>query len=202
MSDLEFDVEIENGHVIAEVEAHVERGVRNSLDSLTRGMKMTAQKRIRDAGAVWTTDLVSSFEKDTYTKGDWYVAKLRNTSDHARPIEYGAEYGDEGPPVAALIPWVEAKMAWWDPTQMAERYEPVEADYVRRRAKRRAPNERADALAVQADEATIRKAFYLQQHIKETGIDAVRYMKEARDWAEDSGPETVAAKITQDLQFL
>lgn len=202
MSDLEFRVDVRNGHVISEVEAHVERGVRSSLNTLGNGMREQAIQRLQNAGAIWSGELISSFDVDIYTRGNWMVVTLKNDAEHAEPIEFGAQYGDEGPPVAALIPWVATKMHWWDPTEMAERYDPVDVDEVREEAKLEATSERGDAFAMGASEQTIRKAFYLQQHIKETGIDAVRYMKEAQDWVENYGSDIVAAKITEDLNLL
>jgi hypothetical protein len=52
------------------------------------------------------------------------------------------------------------------------------------------------------DEGTIEAAFWLQEHIRKNGIDAVRFMETAEAQVRDQGPDTVADKISSEIQKL
>jgi hypothetical protein len=83
------------------------------MPNISKDMEMVARLRIREAGAIWLERLINSFESASSRSGDRYVLIFRNTAEHAAPVNDGAEYGDEGPPISALIPWVQANIAHW-----------------------------------------------------------------------------------------
>lgn len=193
--------------VMDDVEDAIIDGIEDSLDfgaaeagqpGVPEQAKNVAKGRIVEAGAVFSGDLLESFEVNhSQSKGVWHV-ELENTSAHAEPIEYGAEYGEKGPPVAALIPWVETKMRGFQVPEddVADLPEP---DVVRQESE--GVKYGPDVLTL-ADEDTLTKAFWLQQHIKEEGLDALRYMKAAEYWAESSADKSVAAFITKHLNSI
>jgi len=202
MGDLNAQISIQNENVVSQIEDAIVDGIEKSIDqrrstSVPKQAEKVAKKRIREAGAVFTEDLVESFEIDyKRTSNTWHVT-LENTSDHAAPIEYGAEFGEEGPPVAALLPWVIVKMRGFDVPESS--YDLPEPDTIRDESDSIAYGPDVTALA---PDWAVEKAFWLQQHIKEEGIDALRYMAEAEAWADANAGETVAAFITDELNSL
>jgi hypothetical protein len=189
--------------VVDEIEKDIEDGIEKSvgkrssdLTSIDQQVKMVAKERIRDVGAVWTGDLVSSFDVDHFGTGDSIVVTIENTSDHAAPIEYGAEYDEEGPPVAALIPWVMTKMSGFTlPEDQSELPDTTRADELEIETTAGSVD-----LGASVPDEILEKAFWLQRHIKEEGIDAVRYMEMAEMWAEKNSANTVAEYISAELK--
>jgi len=200
MGNLDVSVSVQDGNIVDQIEDAIVDGIEKAADKrrkhgIATQAEEVAKKRIREAGAVFTEELIESFEIDhTRTGGTWHVT-LENTSDHAAPIEYGAEYGEEGPPVAALIPWVVVKMQGFDIPE-SDYNDIPEPDVIRNESSSIEYGPDVNALA---PDWVVEKAFWLQQHIKEEGIDALRYMAEAEAWTEANAGETVAAFITDEL---
>lgn len=201
MNELRMVTSIQNEDVFEDIEDAIWNGMRDSLSPLGDATEQIAKERIREAGAIWKGDLIGSFDA-RYTKSDdSFRVIVSNYSDHAEPIEFGAEYEEKGPPVAALIPWVESKLHGYTvPEDNLPEYE--EVPKIREKAEDSALNEETTRLASLADQETIRMAFWLQQHIKRTGIDAVRFMKAAEVWAEGNADRTVAGYISARFRSL
>lgn len=189
---------VHTGDVFDDIEDHVERGIKAGRTALSRELEEVAQERIREAGAIWKGELIDSFDTDIYREGSKFVLVFKNDAEHAAPIEFGAEYTDRGPPVAALIPWVQTQLRGISiPEDDLPAHEDVER--IREEARDEALNQNMIDAASLAEPATIRKAFWLQQYIKEHGIDAVRFMKAAEVWAEQEGSDTIAKFIKMNL---
>jgi hypothetical protein len=115
MGDIRFDIDVRNEDIADEIEDAIERGISESVsqrntDSLGQKMKRAAREHIRRNGRVWTTELINSFEITSESMGGNTILVLRNDAGHAAAIDTGAQYGDEGPPLHRLIPWVQEKM--------------------------------------------------------------------------------------------
>lgn len=197
MSNLEFNVKVRGDTHWKLLEAIGVAATKGIVD-IADDAEENAKRNIRIAGAVWTGELMESFEVDFRTSGNDMIIVVENTADHAKPIEYGAHYTDRGPPVAALIPWVETKMHGF---QVPEDVDVISIDRVGDDEFEVdvSEGESIDIRAI-ADETTIEKAFWLQQHIKETGIDALRYMQRAESAVEKSGPVTMRKHIEKELR--
>lgn len=200
MSKIRFGVDVTNDDAIDDIEGAVQDAIRNASAELGEATKERAQQRIRSVGAVFSGDLVESFDVEINKVGGNMIVRITNDSDHAAPIEYGAQYTDEGPPLAALIPWVEAKMKGFtvpeDDVDLPKRHTVLEEQDTEIPEP---DGSTTDLMDVVSDEV-LTKAFWLQQHIKEEGIDAVRYMAIAEEFVEDRGPDIVAAEIEKELQ--
>lgn len=199
MGDIEFDIDVRGARrVIDDIDDAIEDGMKYGAGQASEEAKQVAKQRIRNVGAIFSGDLVSSFDISYKRQGNTLTVRLENESDHAAPIEYGAEYTGRGPPVVALIPWVRARMSGFtipederdslpDPVEVDEDFEVPEPD-----------GSYTDIRNV-AEEGTIERAFWLQEHIKENGIDAVRYMERAEQWADENAADTVADAIEAQL---
>lgn len=192
MVDISFN--IDNTDVIDDVENAIERGMQRATEEIGDASVNVAKQRIREEGAIWTGDLLESFEIDYETSGDSLRVTIENTSDHASPLEYGAEYQERGPPVVALIPWVVTHMSGFSLPEESE--SPDEQEL----AQAETPDGDIINAYELADKETLNKAFWLQQHIKRHGLDAVEYMQEAREWARDAGARTTAEYIFREVQ--
>lgn len=202
MSKIRFNISVNDGQIADEIQQRITDGIRDSArsteGSLPDQIEDVAQHRIRGNGAIFKGELSGSFVASWSSSPKGVHIKVENESDHAAPVEYGAEYTEKGPPVVALIPWVRAKMRGFSipDDDISDLPEP---DVIRNEAE--APNYGPDILS-QVEDRTLERAFWLQQHIKEEGIDALRYMKAAEAWAEESADKTVAGFITARLQQL
>lgn len=197
MADLDFKVTVRgNAHwdLLEAIGVAATKGIVDIADDAEEN----AKRNIRIAGAVWTGELLESFELDFRTSGRDMIVVVENTADHAKPIEYGAQYTNEGPPVAALVPWVETKMHGFQVPDGAEvpDIDRVGDDEFEVEV---SEGEIIDVRAI-ADRKTVKKAFWLQQHIKETGIDPLRYMERAEMAVEKSGPMTIRKHIEKELR--
>jgi hypothetical protein len=191
-----FDINVKNKDIVDDIEDAVEDGIRRAADEIGDASVNIAKQRIREAGAVWTGELLDSFNVTYSSNGNELTVTIENESDHAAPIEYGAEYTDRGPPVVALIPWVITHMDGFtvpDDSPSLDEREPVEGEM---------QSDEGDYVNVYdiADKETLAKAFWLQQHIKRHGLDAVGYMERAREWVGDAGNRTVSEYIHQEMQ--
>lgn len=170
---------------------------RTRMTGLSDEMESVAKARIEAEDAIWTGELMESFEADFHDGRKVLRIRLKNTADHAEHIEYGAQYTDRGPPVAALIPWVYTNMVGVEindseidelPSE-EKQYEQLEEEII---------HDPIDIKArVPADVVT--KAFWLQERIKERGLPPVGYMKAAREWLEEHGSDTMRDAINQEM---
>lgn len=115
MGKIRLDIEVRNKDIGDRIQDKIEDGIRESVkernsDSLGNKMKMAAKAHIKSHGRVWTTQLINSFEITSKEESGNLVLVLRNDAGHAAAIDTGATYGDEGPPLYRLIPWVEQKL--------------------------------------------------------------------------------------------
>lgn len=159
-----------------------------------------AQHKIEAEDAIWTGELLSSFETDYNRLNDRLVITVENTSDHAAPINFGAEYEERGPPVAALIPWVAAHMAEFSipdsdkedlPDPSTVHGEELEVD-----------GGANVTIPETLDSLIIERAFWVQRQIKRHGIDAVEFMEAGQEMAEQAGPDIVGKYISRSLDTL
>jgi hypothetical protein len=110
MSDIQFSTEMLNKDVTDDIEDAINDGIARGASDLAQDLELVARLKIREEGAVWREKLINSFD-DAYTRTSGnYVLVFMNTAEYAAPVNDGAEYGDEGPPISALIPWVQANM--------------------------------------------------------------------------------------------
>lgn len=120
MGRLNIDISVRNKDVSDDIEEAIRSGIKNSIGTgsasgIGDDMEMVARLKIREEGAVWTEQLLNSFRYTATRRGDDYVLVFQNTAEHAAPVNDGADYGDEGPPLANLIPWVRAHLVqFWD----------------------------------------------------------------------------------------
>lgn len=198
MADIRIDIDVLNKRVDESIEDAITDGMREGGQQAASEAEKVAQQRIRNVGAVFTGDLVESFEIDLKKRGNNIIVTLENTSDHAAPIEYGAEYTDRGPPVAALIPWVKLKMRGYTVPEDDLQDLPNPQDVDEDTSIPQADGPALDLTTV-FDEEIVQKAFWLQQHIKEEGLDAVRFMKRAEEKVENDAADTIADAITAEL---
>lgn len=187
------------GHAIRQIEDAIKDGIAEGSAETGVEAEQVAKQRIRKVGAIFTGDLLNSFDIDIRKQGGNLVVRLTNDSDHAGPIEYGAEYTERGPPVVALIPWVRAKMTGFqipegDREDLPDP-ETVDADF-----EIPEPDGSITDLRNVVDSETLDRAFWLQQHIKEEGIDAVRYMERAERYVKENAADNVAEAISMELK--
>ena len=115
MSDIDIDIEVEGIQKVGELlEDGIKEGAQKSLDSLLDVGKDSAKNIISANDLVWTGELYGSINKESSFSDGSYSGTVSADSPHAAPIEFGAEYTTEGPPVSALIPWVKVKLADWN----------------------------------------------------------------------------------------
>lgn len=199
MPTIDIDIDVLNKRVDRDIKEDIEDGIEKGGTSLGLEGEEVAQHRIRSVGAIFTGDLILNFDVSVRKRRNKLVVTLENNSDHAAPIEYGAEYGSEGPPVIALIPWVRTKMSGFqvpedDLSALPDRDEVDEDTTLPEPG-----GGEVDVLDV-AEPETVQKAFWLQQHIKDNGIDAVRFMRAAEEYAREEGADTVADYISRELR--
>lgn len=195
MSRIHISVSVNNKSAPQDIEDAVAKGIiratsphRNSGTIQSHGEALAKEKIYRE-GAIWRGELVHSFEHSATRKiggrQDTRRAILKNTADHAAPIEEGADYSHEGPPVEALIPWVQSKMppihemeragAWTDaPLEPPlDKYEPE----------------------------VVRRAFWLQETIRQHGIRGIGFMDHAqRHLYRGDANDIVALNINRELR--
>lgn len=161
MGDLEFRIDVDGKETVDDIRDAIEDGVRQGATEARAEMEERAKSVLRRNAAIFTGELISSFTKGQSTSPDGdLVVWLENDSEHAAPVEYGAEYDEEGPPLRALLPWV---------------YVHLEGD-------------------------PIQNAFWLQEKIKEEGIDALGFMQEAEDYAMRHADEDIRRHIELELR--
>jgi hypothetical protein len=201
MSELTIGIDLQNDDIAEEIRDNIVDGIEAATDKhakedgLGEQVKEAAATNIRQARAVWTGELLAGFEIDHDSAAGVWRVTVENTAEHAAPIEYGAEYGEEGPPVAALIPWVEAHRTGFDPP--TDELDGIpEPERIREQS---ADVSYGPDVFELAEPEIVRRAFWLQQHIKENGIDAIHYMARAEREVLSNADEKVAAYISARL---
>lgn len=96
-----------------DIRRDLHRGMEKAADRIAENAKQDARSRIKEKDAIFNTEVYSGFRNaETYNSPSRVKRKLYNDVEHAEALEKGAEYGNEGPPVVALLPWVVRKMNW------------------------------------------------------------------------------------------
>jgi hypothetical protein len=111
---MELEVDVEGvERTLNEIERDLHRGMEKSMDNLVDNTKGRARRVIAETDSIFNAEVYKGF-KDAETKNSSTKvrAKVYNDVGHADALEHGATYGSEGPPVAALLPWVARKMHW------------------------------------------------------------------------------------------
>lgn len=198
MGDLDFKVKVRGTDAIWDIQEAIGKAILRGAVDIGDDTEETAKRKIRIAGAVWTGELLQSFDVDIRPMARQTIIVVENTADHAAPIEYGARYTNKGPPISALVPWVRTKMHGFEVPDEAEvpDIENIENDEFEVQV---TEGEGIDIRSI-ADRETIEKAFWLQQHIKETGIEPLKYMERAERAVEKTGSATVRKHIERELR--
>lgn len=183
---------VHTGDVFDDIEDAVEQGIKSGRRGIRSELEDKAQERLRETGAIWKGEIYNNFRGVYLEEGNQYWLVFKNDAEHAAPIEFGAEYDMRGPPVAALIPWVQTKMRGFSIPDDDQLSGAPDIEAIREQAREEAINKNMVNAVSLAEPEVVKKAFWLQQHIKENGIDAVRYMRAAELWAEANGASTVA----------
>lgn len=181
-----INVDVDLNGVTSDIEDAIEDGIRNSDSELYEEGTDVAKSKLRQEGAVWSGELISSFTFDTDATGKVRLVEIKNTSDHAAPIEEGAEYEDRGPPIDNLIPWVQDNLSDWQV-----------GDYWIYRAKQSLD---LHSSQFQAHKELYAKAFWLQQKIKRQGLEPRRFMEAMEDYLEQNADDIVSDEIDKELR--
>lgn len=101
-------------HGIKKVGELLEDGVKaaaeDSRDELLEIGQDNARSIIVSRDAIWKSELYRSIKTAKYSTPASKGGSVFSHASHAAPVEHGAQYTTEGPPVKALIPWVKSKM--------------------------------------------------------------------------------------------
>jgi hypothetical protein len=115
MRDINIRTSVKNIDVGDDIEDAIRDGIRNAVrGSLPESMELVARLKIIEEDAIWRENLINSFENVQMRRGDNYVLIFQNTAEYAAPVNDGSEYGSEGPPLEALIPWVRTHLYYWE----------------------------------------------------------------------------------------
>jgi len=181
-----IDVDVDLNGVDKKIKSAIKSGIRHSSTELYDEGTKVAKSKLRQEGAIWKGELINSFTFRTTPGGKVRLVKIENTADHARPMEEGAEYEEEGPPLSALIPWVETELSQW---QVSDYW-----IYRARRALGFHPSQ------FQANKEVYAKAFWLQQKIKKQGLDAREFMEAMKKYLEQNADRIVGHEIDKKLR--
>ena len=185
----------------SEMKRRLNDALRESVSDLEFLVKQEAKAKIREEGAIWLGRLMAGFDHRYEKRGDKLVLVIYNEEEHAPYVEWGAEYGATGPPVAPLIPWVQYHLSSWELDVDEANYPSAEDVPEADRMVSTPDGGEVDALAGVPDEI-LTKAFWLQEKLKEDGLEAVEFMQEAEEWAEGNAAELVSEKIDRELSKL
>lgn len=188
MAKMNIDIDLDQNGITERIGYAIEDGIDEAADSLADEGKEKARHKIVEEGAVWKGELLASFQTETRQVGDSTYVAVRNTSDHAAPVNDGRKAGKEAPPLHNLLPWVREHLAHWYPED--QQYADNIADYFRE-------NSKVD-LGTYTD-LEIWRAYELQQKIHKFGIDPVKFMEFAEEWLERHGSFVVKAKIGEEM---
>jgi hypothetical protein len=187
MAKLNIDVNVDENGIAKRVEEAIEDGVENAAEDISEQSTHVAKTEIVEEGAVWRGDLLASFEDDVKKQGDDVILKIQNISEHAEPVENGAEYSNKKPPIQELLPWVRDKlnhMRFDDPEWVMSI-----ASYFRNRGD----------FSGWGD-SEIARAYWLQQKIYQEGLDPVKFMEAAEEWVRRHGDQVVKNNIEKELR--
>lgn len=110
MGDIDIDIEVDElsvEKVEEKLENSLREGAKTTRDNLLSIGQTHARNVITRRDAVWRGQLLDSISTKKLPSNQYQISgKVYTTSDHARPVEEGAEYTDEGPNIENLIPWV------------------------------------------------------------------------------------------------
>lgn len=99
---------------LTSIKRDLHRGMEKSADRLAEIGKEEARTVLELHDRIFNRDVYRKFRTATVDDNPAHIRlKLINYADHAGAVEWGvsaAEYADGGPPVQALLPWVERKM--------------------------------------------------------------------------------------------
>lgn len=188
MPKLTIDVDLDSKKVVQRLEEAIEEGIEEAGDSIAEEGKEKARHKIVEEGALFRGELFASFETEVAEVDGDTVVKIRNTADHAAPVNDGRKPNRRAPPLHKLLPWVREHLPHWYPEDRD--YADNVADYFRKNS--------SASLSVWTD-LEIWRAYELQQEIKVHGIDAVRFMEFAEEWLERHGSFVVRNKIGEEF---
>lgn len=188
MSKGHIDVDVDLNGVPQKIEQAIKRGIRESADEISDQGTDVAKNKILEEGAVWKGELWSSFEWDDRKAGKKRIVNIKNVSEHAAPMEFGAEYEDKAPPIRKLLPWVQTELSGWKVS-----------DYWVYKAQQSLSMPLSEFMA---NKQLYAKAFWLQQHIKREGLEARRFMEAMEDYLWRHSDEIVGGEIDKALKKL
>lgn len=115
MSDIKVKIDVDGVKKVGDLlEDGLEAGAEEARDELLDVGKTSAKNIIVAEDLVWTSELFRSIKTFSHEGKNSYSGMVLADSRHAAPIEFGAEYDSEGPPISSLLPWVKAKLADWN----------------------------------------------------------------------------------------
>lgn len=116
MADLDFNIEVSGVEQTFErLEQDFKDGIEDGIDDLLDLAEREAQNVVRLHDRIFNREVYHGFRQNeaNWTSPTSAEGSVRNVAPHAPIVEYGADYGARGPPVEALIPWVERNLGGW-----------------------------------------------------------------------------------------
>lgn len=104
---------VNDNQIPTRISRAIQAALKDAGAEIARDGVRRAKTRIRSRDAIWRRELLNSFKTANVPVRGGRVVTILNVSDHAAPLEHGAEYTTRAPPISALIPWVEAKLIGW-----------------------------------------------------------------------------------------
>ena len=109
-------VDVDGKEVADEIGKRIRRGIKKGASEVAEGVESRAKEKIRAEGAVFTRELLESFNTATVNLSGRSFARVRNYADHAPFQEEGVSgivvkrntpysYKETKPPLDELIPW-------------------------------------------------------------------------------------------------
>lgn len=190
MADIEFDIDVDEDGISEKLEEAIESGIENTAEDLGDQGTKVAKDKITKEGAIWSTELLDSFNDFVEERNGTTFLVVENTSDHAGPQEHGVEplaYADGGPPIQNLLPWVRTELAAW-------KVEQGWADYV------------VDTILGGSgnfpgySNQEIAKGYWLHRKIKTEGLEPVRFMATAKRFIKNNGDYVTKRNIAKSLR--
>lgn len=181
-----IDIDVDLNGVTRDIRRGIKDGIRDSDDDLYEEGTDVAKAKLRQEGAVWKGELINSFTFDSDGNGNVRVVKIKNNAEHAAPMEFGAEYEDRGPPIDSLLPWVQDKLSNW---KVSEKWISLAEEHLDIPEGKFAQNKKLYG-----------KAFWLQQKIKQQGLDAREFMEAMEDYLRQNADDIVGDEIDKSLR--
>lgn len=117
MADLDFDIEVSGvEQTFQRLEDDFKDGIEDGIEDLLDLAEREAQNVVRLHDRIFNREVYHGFRESgpNWTSPTSAEGNVRNVAPHAPVVEYGADYNVRGPPVEALIPWVERNMGGWN----------------------------------------------------------------------------------------